>query len=71
MPDQSESPPTIPADVGRRAMERLQQASAYFEREFYLVGPQEALDIKHELRAAITELKQYLSAQEQGEKERI
>jgi hypothetical protein len=57
-------PPTIPADVGRL----LQAAKAVA----YSNGFDAALPDKMEaLRAAITELKQYLPAQEQGEKERI
>jgi hypothetical protein len=69
---------SIPADVGRRAMEAL--ARVIYNQWTLVPGwvpwqeggnsfrQDEARDIA---RAAITELKQYLPAQEQGEKERI
>lgn len=76
-------PPTIPADVGRRAMEALE---GLLPQTFIPPSPR-AAEIAHWQRerelgngeapfvlaafAAITELKQYLPAQEQGEKERI
>jgi Lar family restriction alleviation protein len=69
-------PPTIPADVGRRAMEALQEIVAGTERwneaVTAIIGRQPDTGIGLEpARSAITELQQYLPAQEQGEKERI
>jgi hypothetical protein len=65
----SRRPPTIPADVGRRAMEALQSVLPWAQEQD-AGGPDIGADLA-KARAAITELQQYLPAQEQGEKERI
>jgi hypothetical protein len=53
MAEEQESPPTIPADVGRRAMEALNLSGGWVEA----YGEPET---KERVRSAITELQQYL-----------
>jgi hypothetical protein len=66
-----ESPPTIPADVGRRAMWALQdilrKAEDVYERMYYSEPMAHRRDLTFNFaRAAITELQQYLGEKKDG-----
>jgi hypothetical protein len=62
-PDTVASPPTIPADVGRRAMKALKataDALEFLRQNGIYVWPNHPANPEKNARAAITELKQYL-----------